>query len=114
MLRLWPTVQYAKEKVFPRLEYNATNSNIFYTTVPKLKSFCNCMINGWEIADRISGGVRPVHPRLTLTRGGHEGRPAYSMSVPWRLQKGGKLMQVYARVIHGDTRCGIDLSRDST
>ena len=36
------------------------------------------------------------------------------MSVPWRLQKGGKLMGWYRRVIHRDSRCGIDLSHDST
>ena len=42
------------------------------------------------------------------------GVPAESMSDQWRLQKGGKLMGWYGRVIHGDSRCGIDLSRDST
>ena len=59
--------------------------------------------------------LRPTPPRLA-----HgiaicaDAVPAYSMSDQCGLQKGGKLMQRYARVIHGDSRCGIDLSRDST
>ena len=65
------------------------------------------------VADTAVSSGRDIRS-ISATRGGHHWSPAYSMSDQWRLQKGGKLMGWYGRVRHGETRCGIDLSRDST
>ena len=63
------------------------------------------------------GARRLLNDAVTLygkLSGWAPGVPADSMIVPWRLQKGGKLITMYYRVVHGGSRCGIDLSRDST